>query len=148
MARLKLCELCLEACSIVEGGGGHWSKFKDQYHIGNFADAIGMNRKTLGNWMVTYRFVIMKLPENKRKEFNWSVGERVRKELNAKAATSAKKIKAAYDDISNETPEQKMDIKIKKYCGHLRSNIKKMNLTNKQTAIIELKTLLNELKNS
>lgn len=49
--RLLLAELAVEACEITHGGGSHWSGFKGVYTLTRFAKEIGINYKTLHNWV-------------------------------------------------------------------------------------------------
>lgn len=94
-SRLKICELTLEACDIKLGGGGHWDGFKNQYHVGKFSEEIGMNSKTLRNWMLVYRYVYIKLPKKEKESFKWRHGEIVRSN-NKTTKMSDAQIKKAY----------------------------------------------------
>lgn len=144
MIRKTICELCLEACDIQRGGGGHWSNFDTQHHIGKFAEEIGMHPKTLGNWMLVYRFVFEKLPEKERDDFNWSVGEKVRKQIK-NIKSNSKQIEQTYSKIKNQTPEEKTHEKILKYIANLKSNFKNLNVKQRSMVRSELENLLTEL---
>lgn len=61
--RMEVASLCIEACDIIQGGGAHWSQFRDQYTIKRFAEEIGVTYKTLHGWVRIKRNVIDKLPE-------------------------------------------------------------------------------------
>jgi transposase-like protein len=62
-ARMTIAELAANACTIHYGGGDHWKNFSGVYTLKRFAAEIGINSKTLSNWVATYRNVLKKLPE-------------------------------------------------------------------------------------
>jgi hypothetical protein len=64
--RMVIASLCIKACDIKHGGGGHWNGFADQKTIVNFAAEIGINKKTLSEWVAVKRDVINKLPPKER----------------------------------------------------------------------------------
>lgn len=51
-AKWEICKIALEVCEVQLGGHGH----EELYTITNFAEEIGMNRKTLSCWMLDYEF--------------------------------------------------------------------------------------------
>lgn len=59
--RLEVATIALEACDIYQGGGAHWSGHEGIYTIKRFAEEIGINPKTLSNWVRTKRNVYDKL---------------------------------------------------------------------------------------
>jgi len=60
--RLILADIAMEACDIVWGGGGHWNNYSEQRTVNNFGAAIGVNAKTLYEWIRVKKFVVDKLP--------------------------------------------------------------------------------------
>lgn len=60
-SRIEVARLTLEACDIKHGGGGHWSKFEDQHTVKKFAEEIGINHKTLHEWIRAYVNVYEKI---------------------------------------------------------------------------------------
>lgn len=125
----RICDIAMEACQIIHGGGGHWSNFQNQTHLRRFATEIGMNPKTLGNWMVIRRHVYNHLPEKYQGDnFSWSVGEKCRNKASNSGVIRMTKqaVVTAYENLLNQTPEQRVEDKIIRYVGHIRSNLKTM----------------------
>lgn len=65
--------LCaLKACTIKHGGGGHWSDFKDIYHLKRFAEDIGITYCTLAEWVRVTRNVYLKATPQQKKELSYT----------------------------------------------------------------------------
>lgn len=62
-SRLKVAELALEVCDVRWGGGAHWANHEGTYTLKRFAEEIGLNPKTLSNWVRVKRNVHDKLVE-------------------------------------------------------------------------------------
>lgn len=61
--RLQIAELALEVCDVRWGGGAHWANHEGTYTLKRFAEEIGVNPKTLSNWVRVKRNVMDKLIE-------------------------------------------------------------------------------------
>ncbi len=59
--RLILADIAIEACDIVWGGGAHWSNFSKQRTIIDFSKMIGINQKTMYEWIKVKTHVVNKL---------------------------------------------------------------------------------------
>lgn len=60
-AKWEICKIALRLCYIPEKKGG---RYDDKYSITNFAEDIGMNRKTLSCWILDYQAVYRHLNVN------------------------------------------------------------------------------------
>ena len=78
-ARMEIARLAIKACDIVHGGGGHWNDFKGQKTVTQFAAEIGMNYKTLIQWIKIRKGVHDKLPKGVYQENNFGAADRTRK---------------------------------------------------------------------
>jgi hypothetical protein len=58
-AKWDICKIALKVCFFSDKKGGRVSP--DKYSITNFAEDIGMNRKTLSCWVLDYELVYTKL---------------------------------------------------------------------------------------
>lgn len=125
-AKMKICELCLEACGgeIKWGGGGHWSGFKNQMNVTKFATDIGIHPKTLLEWMAVKRYVYDNINVKYQKEFQWCVLAKVRRVLNIKRdiIPSKTKVTALYEKYLDE--KNAKSINIKGYLSSLMYNLK------------------------
>lgn len=75
-SRLRLCVIALDACSIVHGGGAHWSGHAHVYTLRKFAADIEMSYKTLHGWVRAKARVYDSLSPAERQELSWTAGER------------------------------------------------------------------------
>lgn len=69
--QMTISRYALAVCDIRHGGPS-----KNIYTIGKYAEDIGMNQKTLQNWIAIYRDVVKKLDKDE-KEVNWSSATKV-----------------------------------------------------------------------
>lgn len=70
--QMQICSYAMEVCEIRHGG-----RSDKLYTIGKYAKDIGMNAKTLQNWLLTYRNVILKLTPEQRKNCVWQNASKV-----------------------------------------------------------------------
>jgi transposase-like protein len=70
--QLKICKYAMEVCTIRHGGHS-----KGYYTIKDYARDIGMNTKTLQNWLITYRNVVLKLSIDQQANLNWNKASKV-----------------------------------------------------------------------
>jgi hypothetical protein len=76
--RMAIAKIAAEACTIHYGGGDHWKNFDGVYTLKRFAAEIKINPKTLSNWVATYRFVVLKLPDGTFDQNNFEAARRTR----------------------------------------------------------------------
>jgi hypothetical protein len=88
-ARMAIATLAMKACTIHYGGGDHWKKFNGVYTLKRFAQEIGLNYKTLGNWVCTYRNVLEKLPDGVYDETKYEAARRVANKVNRNTPAEA-----------------------------------------------------------
>lgn len=64
--QMKICSYAMKVCTIRHGGrsGGF-------YTMTDYARDIGLKRKTLSEWMLIYRNVILKLTDKQRETMTW-----------------------------------------------------------------------------
>ena len=76
--QFSICKLALEVCEIRHGGIS-----TNVYTITDFAEAIGMNKKTLQNWIACYRKVVLKLEEGVFEETDkdWSAARKTQRDV-------------------------------------------------------------------
>ena len=81
--RLLLADIALEACDIIWGGGGHWNNYSRQRTVSDFGAAIGINAKTLYEWINVKQHVVNKL---KRGDYSapklWKILRAVQEKVN------------------------------------------------------------------
>lgn len=149
--RLRIATLAIEACDIRHGGGGHWNNNEGVYTMKRFASEVGINYKTLANWVRVKRNVIDKLPEGAFKEDDWAAANRASDNVPAKASRedvekSYKKWKNERDEVRYHTHANRK-IKTILYFFKHSSHIEKLNVDQlKETLCIseELVKVLSE----
>lgn len=130
LARAKVCELAIKACQITWGGGGHWSKFDNQATVSKFANEVGIHPKTLTNWLGTYRYVFLRLPEYMQNDsFNWTIGDRCRRGLShsRNQVIPATSVLEAYNNLLNASPIEKMTNAVEQYIRNILHNYRKLD---------------------
>lgn len=60
-AKWEICRIAIELCEIKTGGHKVRKGDKKPYTMCNFADDIGLHRKTLSNWVLGYRRVVVNI---------------------------------------------------------------------------------------
>lgn len=60
-AKWKICSIATKVCYVGDKFGEKSPKYKNCYSITNFAEEIGMNRKTLSCWILDYMAVYKKI---------------------------------------------------------------------------------------
>jgi hypothetical protein len=126
------------------GWGGHWSGFKDQMNVTKFAMDIGMQPKTLLEWLAVKRYVYDNLNTKYQKEFQWCVLAKVRNSLKLKrdVIPSKTKITALYEKFLDE--KNSRCINIKGYLSSVKHHAKNIEqLTDKEKK--EIKSLCQEI---
>lgn len=66
MMKLEIAKMALEVCTIKHGGIS-----KGFYTLQDFAKDIGIDRKKLSDWTLTYKIVVSKIPEFIKTEKDW-----------------------------------------------------------------------------
>lgn len=49
--RIEIAQIAQDACNVKHGGGSHWSGHEGVYTLKKFAQDVGINAKTLSNWV-------------------------------------------------------------------------------------------------
>lgn len=106
----EICRLAMEVCDIHRGGHRVAKGKKKPYTLYDFADDIGMHGKTLSNWVLNYKRVVLKLeinteaiPPAAKSTFSGAV-ERTRKRT--KPDDSKTKVRKVFDEeYSGRTKE-------------------------------------------
>jgi hypothetical protein len=82
----KIAEMALEVCQIKHGGNS-----TGFYTLTNFADDIGINRKTLSGWVAIYRDILLKCRINTPTQKDWSDASKVERVLKSEGRIENKK---------------------------------------------------------
>ena len=147
-AKWELCEIALKLCHVPNKKGGRIQK--GTYTITNFADDIGMNRKTLSCWMLDYEVYSKLNIETKgltmqeAKKLNGAIG-RTRIQLfnmdhmhrSDIRETDPKKVQRTFDAIMNEDPLIQRLNDFKKYLKHQRYTLEHETFKAKHRASLE-----------
>jgi hypothetical protein len=72
--RMKVAELALKACTIVHGGKNIYERFT----VKKFGERIGVNHRTIHEWIRIYRMVYSKLDQERKEDYNRLGSARVR----------------------------------------------------------------------
>lgn len=77
--QVSICKLAVSVCDIRHGGIS-----KNLYTITDFANDIGMHKKTLQNWLACYRGVVEKLEEGvfEESDKDWSAARKTQRDIN------------------------------------------------------------------
>ena len=72
LLKLRLAKLAIKACSIRHGGrsDGH-------YTLANFASDVGVSRKQLSNWVLTFNNVVQQIEELIKTNDDWVTAQRI-----------------------------------------------------------------------
>jgi len=80
-SQLDVAKLAYEACEVRQGGNSKDSLFT----IVNFANEIGVNSKTLNNWVILYRNVYLKLNDENKARSVYSDLKNIAAKVNSKS---------------------------------------------------------------
>lgn len=80
-ARARIVDLCLRCCDIQWGGGAHWSGHEGVYTVRRFSKEIGVNYKTLMNWVTARRKVADHLEPGEWREEDFRFAQRAIKRV-------------------------------------------------------------------
>lgn len=102
-ARNEIIKLAVKCCDIHWGGGDHWDDHQGVYTLRQFAMEIGMNVKTLQNWVRIYRVFNEALPAGEYQEADYKYAAEAYKNLppgkkNDKAAIRKEFQRQKYSD--------------------------------------------------
>lgn len=125
-ARIRICELTLEACGeITWGGGGHWSGYANQLTVTKFANEVGIKPRTLLEWLAVKRYVHDHLKEEYKGKAIWNVMAKVRKEMAIKRdeIPSKQKVTCVYEKILSEKDMPGNAYNVRRYLGHLKYSL-------------------------
>jgi len=106
--KVQVCKYALAVCEIRNGGPSD-----DYYTLGNYADDIGIKRKTLTNWVEIYRSVVVKLGKDIKTNEDWqsarTAHESLRLETTIENKKDLTKNKRRTMDLPKEKVQQKYD---------------------------------------
>lgn len=108
-SRMAIAELAIAACTIQWGGGNHWKNFKGVYTIKRFAAEIGINPKTLSNWVATNRNVVKKLPDGVYDPENFEAARRTANQVDRD--TPPEQVSALYHKELNSSRDREYMVK-------------------------------------
>lgn len=154
----EIAKRCVEVCDIRHGG----KTIEKIYTLSNFADDIGLNRKTLSGWVSAYRHVVIKgditinniedwrnavrtcnILNRKRGEYNKNKGT-VGLQTNYKDSLSKEDVLSLYDPLSaGEKPFDAEVLKLLSAAKHINYTLGKRDMNIANTAV--LTNLMNEL---
>lgn len=115
LPQLEIAKIALEACTITWGG----SKKKiaeNQHTITRFANEIGVNKKTLSNWVAAYKNVYVRLDNDYRKDLSYTDIVKLARTINRD--TPVDEVNRLADKYINE---DSYEMKVQRYLVHLRS---------------------------
>lgn len=132
IARIRVCELAMEACEeIIVGGGAHWSNFEYQYTATKFAKEIGIVPRTLLNWLRIKRYVYDSLTDINKERLNWNVLEKTLKHLKLTRdhKYTNEDIDIIYTTILNNMSNSSYvrSNKLRKYLGTVKYSLSKID---------------------
>ncbi|MBK9392046.1 MAG: hypothetical protein IPN68_18355 [Bacteroidetes bacterium] len=84
--RLEIGRIASEACEIVKGGGGHWSDFEGVNTLKKFAKDVGIHYKTLHRYVSIHKNIVLKVPDEKFEDLEFSVLNKICRQVNAKTS--------------------------------------------------------------
>lgn len=119
--RFRIVELCIEACDIHHGGSGDRTRFT----VKRFAQAIGLERHTLYDWIRVKKRVVDKMPVNFQKKINeipWDHLKRTADQIPEDARN--KEVVRLFREVSNIDPTELKFIKYRKHIASIIYNLK------------------------
>ncbi len=147
--RLLIADLAIEACDIVHGGGAHWTNFSKQRTVTNFSNAIGLNTKTLYEWIKVKTYVVNKLPSDT--DYSnpklWTILRTVQEKV--EKDTEAAQVKSIYNFEINRRGIHAKIKHVIKTTKHVRNFLKKNTLEDLHSDdLLELQTTCKEISAS
>ena len=146
--QMRICELAMEVCTIRHGGRS--DKF---YTMKDFAKDIGLNNKTLNQWMLIYRNVVLKLSDKQLENMTWKQASKVNENLEetntientlkgtprkrpapSKKLIPAEKVRKLYDEYLEEKPFLNEFLSMVKQTKHSKNLLQKRDLSIVQTS--------------
>lgn len=79
--RANIVKLCLKSCDIHRGGGHHWSNHNGVFTARRFAEEIGVEYKTLMNWIRCWRDIVGELQAGEWKDDHYKYAQQTVKSL-------------------------------------------------------------------
>lgn len=138
----KIAEYALKVCTIRHGG-----KSGDLYTLTRYADDLGVNRKTLQNWVQIYKNVILKLDADKKEKASWKAASSVNQILKEdrtlnnqinnriqgskeayKQGVPDERVKKLYDQVVEGKPFETEFITIMQAAKNIRNVLSKRDL--------------------
>jgi hypothetical protein len=156
--QMKICSYAIEVCTIRHGG-----KSAGFYTLKDYANDIGLNNKTLNQWMLVYRNVILKLTPKQRETLTWKLACKANEMLEesntvenrlkgiprskrcTKSRLSPERVQLVYDHALEEKPFVSEFLNMVKWTKHGIGLLKKRDLTMiEDTHLVHLMELLDE----
>jgi len=140
--QMKICSYAIEVCQIRHGG-----RSDKLYTMKDYARDIGLNNKTLNQWMLVYRNVILKLTPQQRETMTWKQASRVneqleeantienrikgtpRSKMNTKKFITSERVQSLYDQSMSEKPFVGEFMSIMKQANHTKNVLNKRDLS-------------------
>lgn len=155
-ARMDLADHALAACVLKHGGGGHWSDFEGYKTVADFARDIGMNYKTLIEYIRLKRRVVSKLKPGSYDERNFAALCRSDKKLKGVKLEDLKdeEVQKIYDIEKNRKTDTHHIGQAIKYTACVKNKLKsglltidKCSKTEVNEVIFNCKAILKSIEN-
>jgi len=85
MIKMEIAQMALEVCTIKHGGIS-----KGFYTLQDFAKDIGIDRKKLSDWTLTYKMIVAKIPDFIKTESDWAKAHKISLSLSRSRAIQNK----------------------------------------------------------
>ncbi len=140
--QMRICGYAIQVCTIRHGG-----RSNGYYTMKDYARDIGLNNKTLNQWMLVYRNVVLKLSATQLETMTWKMASRVneqleeantienrikgtpRSKMNTKKFVTTERVQKLYDDAVEEKPFVGEFMAIMKQTKHCHSLLLKRDLS-------------------
>lgn len=156
--QMKICGYAIKVCTIRNGGYS-----AGYYTLKDYANDIGLNNKTLNQWMLIYRNVVLKLTDKQLEIMTWRQASKVneniehintienqlkgtpRKRSAPKKSVSPKEVQKLFQDHLDEKPFIGEFLSVVKQTKHTRHLLTKRDLSIiEYTHMVFLMELLDE----
>lgn len=131
--QVEIAKHAMLACEALEH---RRKKYKTEFTPKKFAETIGLNPKTLYEWIAVTRNIVMRLPENKYKKTDYAVAYRVHRKVTLE--NTKEEVLAAFEEETNKGPYAYYLEQLIKSC---RTGYRFINKRRKSLPIKELRHL-------
>ena len=140
MARIKVCELALEACKLDDKT---WEDNNDQ--LEKFAFEIGVATNQLLHWLTVKHYMYDRLNKKYRESFKWSIGNKVTKQITSSGCSVPSKTKASAAYAEELEVVEKRQVKKLSYKVRLDHNMGNIEALIKKSSKKQLDEMQDEL---